>query len=228
MGENIFRQHIKSKVPTSESNIKWVDCRCSNVQNKPRFLQGLFGCQAIVDVGLFITGCWSCRRCYLAPCEEGRGLQDIYRVHDGLGFQLVFSSIVMMAHALSSIYMIHQGLGGPSFGWLLGSTAMLVVLMLGLFAVWIVIASDILAELSDNSHAYTESGRFMKRNDDLTPAAQFITLATGLMGLTYLLIAVLTKSWQSSLLGEEGEKNKPAHAAVGGSVSGDALVFTNV
>ena len=28
-------------------------------------------------------------RCYVAPCEEGAGLQDIYRVHDGLGFQLV-------------------------------------------------------------------------------------------------------------------------------------------
>lgn len=158
-------------------------------------------------------------------------MQDIYRVHDGLGFQLVFSSIVMMMHAVSSIYMIHQGLNGPTFGWLLGTTAMLVILMLGLFAVWIVITSDIMADLNDDAHAYTESGRFMKRNNDLTPAVQFITLAAGLMGLIYGLIAILIKTWQLSLLdnqsGVQCENNK-AHSAVGGSVSGDALVFSNV
>ena len=71
---------------------------------KGYILQGALALVLLINIGLFICACYSCRQvrthtslptanqlcqCYISPCEEGDALQDMYRVNDGMGFQIV-------------------------------------------------------------------------------------------------------------------------------------------
>ena len=47
-------------------------------------------------------------QCYIKPCEEGSALQDMYRVNDGMGFQLVFTSMFIGAHSVHGALLLNK------------------------------------------------------------------------------------------------------------------------
>eukprot|EP00656_Telonema_subtile_P027743 TRINITY_DN2989_c0_g1_i5.p1 TRINITY_DN2989_c0_g1~~TRINITY_DN2989_c0_g1_i5.p1 ORF type:complete len:164 (-),score=9.85 TRINITY_DN2989_c0_g1_i5:409-900(-) len=135
----------------------------SGETSKPHFLIAGFTFILLLDFVLFVCACYSCRQCYTKHlyCVETSGLKDMYRVNDGMGFQLVFVSLALGGHAVHSALLLNKGLNPSSFGYLTGSVLVFVVTVLGLAGFWTTVSVGIIGDL-DNDH----------RNSDLKPAVE--------------------------------------------------------
>lgn len=176
------------------------------LSEKAYVLQGALALIGLINVGLFICACYSCRQCYISPCEEGDALQDMYRVNDGMGFQIVFTSLVIFAHSGHGVITVNNGLNEASFGYLTGSCLMLVVFLLGQFAFWTCVSTEIMDDLNG---LYEESGRQSVRNNDLKPAIEAIATFLAFETIIYTVILVLMRLWRDYLL-YEGDQGTPA------------------
>jgi len=182
---------------------------------------GLLALIVLFDFALFICACYACRGCYVDPCVEGSALQDIWRINDGLGFQLVSTSLVVMVHAGHCILLLNKGLNYSSFGYMTGSVLVFIVLMLGTAAHWTTLSTEVMGDLKDEGTVYVESGRDSKMNGDLKSAVEAIATFSFFLTILYTAVLSTLQLWESDLLCDMPEASVTgadhSNVAAGGS-----------
>jgi len=120
------------------------------------------------SVGLFISSCFSARQCYTKPCTEGAGLDMLWSVHDGQGFQLVVSSMVVIAHSFSTyVILFKSSQSSLKYGMLVAVTGTLAFLMLLQGAVW-----GVKTRMIENLDEHLNGGHFYEQNSDCEVKAE--------------------------------------------------------
>merc|ERR1712086_747823 len=193
------------------------DCILATM-NKSQCLMGLFALVLIFDLALFVCACYACRGCYVDPCMEGDGVQDVWRINDGLGFQLVLTSLALFAHASHCVLLLNKGLNYSSFGYLTGSLLVFVVLLLGTAAHWTTISSVIMSDLKGE---YQESGRESTVNESLKTAVEAISTFCFFETILYTAVLIGIQLWESELLSAP-ENTDGQHSAIAGPGPGSA------
>eukprot|EP00298_Acanthocystis_sp_HF-20_P005672 c15758_g1_i1.p1 GENE.c15758_g1_i1~~c15758_g1_i1.p1 ORF type:complete len:219 (+),score=83.91 c15758_g1_i1:44-700(+) len=114
-------------------------------------IKGCIGILFFCSIGLFISSCFSARQCYTIPCHQGSGLDMLWSVHDGQGFQLVVTSMVVIAHSFAAYGVLFKSPASEiKYGILVAVTATLAFIMLLQGAVWGV-KTTMISDLSNNN-----------------------------------------------------------------------------
>ena len=134
---------------------------------------------ALVLLSLGFTSCAlrADDACYVEPCYEGEGLQELWKVNKGVGFTGVAAGVFSTAIASVGLALFgwaaldprREAGAGVLVGVFLGATACTALLMLDQFAVWCAewnLVGD-LTDLSPDNAVFHESGRTMHVHRDL-------------------------------------------------------------
>lgn len=90
----------------------------------------VFGISVVVFC-LFVTSCTVPNGCYTSPCMEGDGINYIWSIHPGVGFQLVVTSLALIAHTTFTFKtLFKESHSDLRYGVLAGSSGFIALLML--------------------------------------------------------------------------------------------------
>lgn len=112
-------------------------------------------------LGLFVSACASARQCFTEPCYEGEGLDMLWSVHDGEGFQLLVTSMLMIAHAVAThTILFRSSYSSYKYGMLTSSCLLLSLVMLmqaGTYGSKSLMVSDLDGHLQNDQQFYEEN-----------------------------------------------------------------------
>jgi hypothetical protein len=140
--------------------------------------------------------------CYVDPCYEGPGLEELWKVNKGVTFTGESSGLYALSHAaLGCLLFARRSSEGSSFledahflvGIFGGLTLSASLLSLNMVYVW---GAETnlqinLSKLRDSNKVFDESGRHMVVNHSLTKT--FLELSTLSSGLCFLQLVVLVQ-----------------------------------
>ena len=141
--------------------------------------------------------------CYVIPCYEGPGLEELWKVNKGVTFTGESSGLFALAHAaLGCALFAKRGSGEDSsmlqdahfvVGILGGTTLCASLLSLNMVYVWGAETNLLinLSKLKDTNKVFEESGRHMVVNHSLTKT--FLELSTLSSALCFLQLLVLVQ-----------------------------------
>lgn len=162
---------------------------------------------AISHWGLGFFSLWYCKlvywdaaeACYVSPCYEGPGLEELWKVNKGVTFTGESSGLFAVFHAFLGCFLFERGSGESSLlqdahfvvGVFGGMTLCASLLSLNMVYVWGAETNLLinLSKLKDYNKVFEESGRHMVVNHSLTQT--FFELSTLSSLLCFLQLVVL-------------------------------------
>jgi len=170
--------------------------------DKVRLLNVLLGVTFLLGFGFLIAAIVACNKCYVAPCFEGRGLDVLYKVSNGLGFEVVISGFIFCLHTGHGIRVLNKAQTGQSvqMGISIGLSIAATVLSLQNAVMW---GSQALM-VDDLDGTYDQSGRVSYVNTTTRSTFTAICALASMIFVADLAISALMYWWKDELLNEGG------------------------
>lgn len=135
--------------------------------------------------------------CYVKPCYEGAGLQELWKVNKGVGMSGLAAAALVLLHSLVSLWLVPKPALGEAplcLGVFLGITSIVALVTLEQAFIWGAEWNLIenLLKLSGENSVFYESGRHMHVREgllDLFETTEYVSV--GLLLAQCLMIAAL-------------------------------------
>jgi len=152
----------------------------------------------VVNIGFAFSAFFACNKCYITPCEQGNGLDVMYRVDQGKGFQAVTSALLFFLQAVLCLRQLNKTPTPPpmTMGLLMGSTLLAFVVILEAMSFW---ASEL--DMIERLHGrFIESGRISTPNTSAIHVFTAITTFASLLFVLYLVQLALLFKWKDDIM----------------------------
>ena len=189
--------------------------------------------------GLGVFSLWYCKlvywdaaeACYVSPCYEGPGLEELWKVNKGVTFTGESSGLFALFHAFLGCFLFQRGANDESsllqdahfvVGVFGGMTLCASLLSLNMVYVWGAETNLLinLSKLKDYNKVFEESGRHMAVHHSLTQT--FFELSTLSSLLCFLQLVVMIQ-----LLVSRKEFTKHFRLLAQSAMGGDQVIMTS-
>jgi len=169
------------------------------IMDKVRLLNVLLGLTLFLSCGFTIASFVATNKCYEDPCVEGDGLDVVFKVSRGLGFQVVVSGFLFIFHTAHGLRVLNKAQTGQSvqMGISVGLSIATTIVALQNAVLW---GSQAL--MVDDLGAFQESGRNSHVPAVVRQTFTAICAFASMIFVADLAISILLFLWKDELLNE--------------------------
>jgi len=171
---------------------------------KVKLLIGILLLVALIDIALLVTSFFAVGQCYITPCQQFQfGLDVVWKVSQGKGFQLVSSALFFGFQALLAVRALNKT-PSPSplvMGLLIGSVFGSAILALETSAVW---GSEVTG-ITDLGNHLVQTGKPNAIDTRARPTFEAASTLSAIMFASYTLLSILMICWRAELTSSNSE-----------------------
>lgn len=153
--------------------------------------------ELLLSISYLVVSISAYDKCYVVPCYEGPGLEELWKINKGVGLSGVFSAVFVIIFAAFSLWLIPRTSLQDAplmFGFFVGMSFILSLVLIEQMCIWGAEWNliDNLDKLSDFSSVFSQSGRHMKMRDGLLEIVQrMVYMLAGLLLVQVSIVIVL-------------------------------------